>query len=205
MIGIITKGSIGISAVSAVLAVCHLTAHTYVSVERFVIRETGAIVSDQLDSAAHRLGYERPKPPLPELDREALVERASIRRGLNPAYARALLHVESRNDADAISDKGAIGLLQVMPENLKRCGLKRKIDLLDEEKNIECGVQILDEEMKTYKDDVVKAIWAYNGGPNAVKVILRCGVENRSCMGGYTQSVDHSRKVLKQLARDIRG
>lgn len=122
---------------------------------------------------------------------DELAERAALRRKLNPSLLRAIKHVESRGKALAESPKGAIGLMQIMPANAKRCGLKHYSQLFDPETNIDCGAQIISEELNTYGGDAIKALIAYNGGPRAVKA-------------GYPESVKYAQNVLATMSRDIR-
>lgn len=144
-----------------------------------------------IQGLAEDLGYEKPKPQMEELDKFALVEREALRHKLNPSLARALMKVESNNNRFAVSHVGAIGAMQVMPFNAKRCGLPHYGELFDEEKNIQCGVRILAEDMKAAKNNPQIALQVYNGGPK--------------CVNKCKESIEHARKVLTEMATDIRG
>lgn len=125
---------------------------------------------------------------------EQLADRAALLRGINPALVRAVMHVESRGKIDAVSIKGAVGLLQVMPANYKRCGLEHPGKLWEPEINVACGTQILAEELKNHKLD--DALRVYNGGPKALK-------------RGFKESEQYVQKVTKQLMveldKEVRG
>jgi len=75
----------------------------------------------------------------PQLTAEQLADRAALMQGINPALVRAVMHVESRGDAVAISPKGAIGLMQIMPANYERCGLEHPGKLYEPDINVACG------------------------------------------------------------------
>jgi len=101
----------------------------------------------------------------------------------------ALIKHESVNNPDALSLKSAISYAQVMPANYKRCKLKAASELWDAEKNINCGAQILSENIKNNKGDLEKALVEYNGGPNAYKE-------------RYPESIKHSKEVMKNFAQN---
>jgi soluble lytic murein transglycosylase-like protein len=129
-----------------------------------------------------------------ELTPEQLADREALLRGINPALVRAVMHVESRGKADAVSIKGAVGLLQVMPANYKRCGLPHPGKLWEPDVNVACGTQILAEELKNHKLD--DALRVYNGGPRALK-------------RGFKESEQYVVKVINQLMveldKEVRG
>lgn len=101
------------------------------------------------------------------------------RRGIAPTLVLANMHQES-GTAQNLSHAGAVGPLQVMPFNAKRCGLKPK-ELLEPEKNIMCGVQILAEDLAAEKMNVNRALQRYNGGPG--------------CINKCAESINHARAV----------
>lgn len=138
-----------------------------------------------------------------DIDAMILAEREALEVGMAPNVARCMVQVESGKNHRAVSKKGARGLLQVMPANLKRCGLKEKSELFQKRKNVRCGVQIADEDIDANGGSLVRGLWNYNGGPRAVQTLLKCG-HNRKCMGGYTESYDYANAVLDCAARDIR-
>ncbi len=144
-----------------------------------------------IERLATEAGFERPQPEEPTLSIMEIAEREALRRNINPAVIRALLRHESREEQFALSGKGAIGFMQVMPSNAKRCGLK-PAELIDAEKNIQCGVKLFKEDLLATNWNLPDALRRYNGGPNCVKYICR-------------ESEEHQRKVLALLARDIRG
>ena len=179
----------------------HFAANGYVFVEKKVLSALEAKQAQAEEIIASKFGYIKPVPTWDDADAMIVAERFALERGMNPALARAVIKHESAKNQFAISPVGAIGFMQIMPANAKRCHLKVE-ELFNKTKNIRCGLQILDEDISANGGDVTRGIWQYNGGPNAVKVILQCG-HNLKCMGGYDESYKHARNILNTMARDI--
>lgn len=79
---------------------------------------------------------------------------------------RAVMAVESNYNARALSEKGAVGLMQLMP----RTALDMYVgDIWDPAQNIDGGARYLRYLANTYQGDVVKTLAAYNAGPEAVR------------------------------------
>ena len=92
----------------------------------------------------------------------AIAERAK-KMGLNPRLAVSIAYAESRlNSASEDSDKGAIGMMQVMPETGKMLGFSEK-DLRDPQKNIEAGLMYLKQGYDKFNDPVMTAA-GYHAG-----------------------------------------
>lgn len=105
----------------------------------------------------------------------ALVDEHSQRNGLDPALVRAVIAVESAFDPSAVSDKGAVGLMQVLPETAERYGVagdakRSAADKLKEPSiNLRVGARHLGELLARYPDDPALALAAYNAGEGAVE------------------------------------
>jgi hypothetical protein len=111
---------------------------------------------------------ETPKPPEPKIqDPKALIRAAAQRSDVPPAFGtlmQSVAKVESGFNPKAVSPKGAIGVMQLMPDTAKRLGA----DPSDLEQNIDAGAKLLRELLQKYDGDVVKALAAYNAGEAAV-------------------------------------
>lgn len=94
------------------------------------------------------------------------VNRIAIKYDIDPALVRAVIHAESAFNAKARSNKGAQGLMQLMPGTAKDLGVRNAFDA---NQNIEGGVKYLAGLLKQFKGDIKLATAAYNAGPNAVK------------------------------------
>jgi len=96
---------------------------------------------------------------------DAMIDRASMTYGVDPVLIRAVIQVESNFDARCISNKGARGLMQLMPETAKRYGVRA---VFDPEDNIRGGVRYLGDLLTMFHNDLPRALAAYNAGENAV-------------------------------------
>lgn len=93
------------------------------------------------------------------------IESIAKSQGMDPNLVKAMVKAESGFKPNAVSPKGAMGLMQLMPETAESLGVN---DPFDPEDNIGGGVKFLKGLMKEFKDPE-KAIAAYNAGPGAVK------------------------------------
>jgi hypothetical protein len=90
-----------------------------------------------------------------------------------PKVVKAIIQVESGYKNGLTSEKGAQGLMQLMPANQKKFGVK---DPFDPEQNIIGGIKLLAEEMDRFKDNKLLAIAAYNAGsPRVLKAVEKAG------------------------------
>lgn len=74
-------------------------------------------------------------------------------------------HIESNHNRKAISPKGAIGVMQVMPSNLKAF----RADTRSTVENIMAGAILLKQYLRAFDNDLILSLAAYNAGPRAVK------------------------------------
>jgi soluble lytic murein transglycosylase-like protein len=105
---------------------------------------------------------------LPRLDRQSYAEtvaRFSGLYGVDPDLVRAVIHAESAFRPDAVSPKGAGGLMQLMPATARRFDVS---DRFDPEQNIAGGVAYLAFLLDLFNGDRELAVAAYNAGENAV-------------------------------------
>ena len=109
-------------------------------------------------SVANAKSYNRPYIKM------LLIENARLSEYVTPALAIAVAKVESNLRSDAVSNKGAIGVMQIMPRTgLLEFGVKRK-DLFNPIINIKIGVKFLDQLIKKYRGNIGVALSHYNGG-----------------------------------------
>jgi len=112
--------------------------------------------------SASAIGTE-PTPPA-ATDPKALVREAARRAGLPPEFVESVAQVESGFRPGAVSPKGALGVMQLMPETARTLGA----DPHDTAQNIDAGARLLRDLLIKYDGDVVKALAAYNAGEGAV-------------------------------------
>ena len=105
---------------------------------------------------------------------QALIERNARLHGLDVALVKAVIAVESAYDPAAVSAKGALGLMQVIPDTGARYGVaadsKRTLEqkLLDPEINVRIGTAYLSDLLVLFADDASLALAAYNAGEQTV-------------------------------------
>jgi soluble lytic murein transglycosylase-like protein len=103
-----------------------------------------------------------------------LIERYAELQHLDPALVKAVIAVESSFQPDAVSVKGAVGLMQIIPETGERYGIvgdaTRSIEqkLRDPAINLRVGTRYLHDLLVLFADDLDLALAAYNAGENAV-------------------------------------
>ena len=90
---------------------------------------------------------------------------AALRHQLDPDLLLAVAETESGLRPDAVSPRGARGLMQLMPGTAGRLGLTDPFDL---EANADAGARYLKEQLGRFGGNVALALAAYNAGPGAV-------------------------------------
>lgn len=97
---------------------------------------------------------------------EGLADRYALRQSLSPALVRAVIQVESAWNPRALSVKGAMGLMQLMPETAAEFDVN---DPYDPEQNVRAGVAYLRRLIDRFDGRTELALAAYNAGPGAVE------------------------------------
>jgi soluble lytic murein transglycosylase-like protein len=124
-------------------------------------------------------------------DVAALATAAARKHGLDPALVLAVVHVESAFRPQAVSPKGAQGLMQLMPFTAKEMGVE---DAFDPEQNLDGGARYLRLLLARYKGDVTRALAAYNAGPGAV--------DRHRGVPPYRETRQYVRRVLDKYKKD---
>lgn len=155
-----------------------------------------AIGSERYDAAAYRLQISRPdafvlapsaSPPdvsgqretaagaaeftpiparLDERPYASLIAAAAAEAGIDPVLVHAVIHVESRYNPKARSPKGALGLMQVMPDTGLRYGISDPASSI--EANLRAGTRYLRDLMAMFSGQLELVLAAYNSGENTV-------------------------------------
>jgi len=112
----------------------------------------------------------RPPLPLATLLHRAekfanLIDAAARSNRVEPSLVRAVMVAESGCDPNAISKRGARGLMQLMPAMARQYGVR---NVLDPEQNIQAGTHYLRDLLDHYQNDLERVLAAYNAGPAAV-------------------------------------
>jgi len=110
-------------------------------------------------------GKTRPGLNLDRDGAEKLVREAAERHRIDPALVRAVIETESNWNPSAISRKGAVGLMQLIPTTAQRFGVN---DMYSPQQNVDAGVRYLKTLLERYNGNLDLALAAYNAGEGAV-------------------------------------
>lgn len=92
---------------------------------------------------------------------DQIISSCSAKYGVSPYLIKAVIHAESGYNPNAVSRKGASGLMQLMPATAKSLKVNNSFDPKD---NVEGGVKYLRFLLDTFRGDVSLAVAAYNAG-----------------------------------------
>ncbi len=146
-----------------------------------------------------------PTPPAPQVSNQAtasqkpparptiqeLVTKAALAHGLPPEIVHSVARAESAYQTNAVSNKGAIGVMQLMPAT----AASLQADPNDPEQNIEAGTRYLRDLLVKYDGDSVKALAAYNAGPGAV--------DKYNGVPPYRETISYVDRVLKNYSKMV--
>jgi soluble lytic murein transglycosylase-like protein len=96
---------------------------------------------------------------------EVMIREVSDRYRVDPALVRAVIQTESNWNSTAVSRKGALGLMQLVPTTAQQMGVN---NAFDPKQNLDGGVRYLHTLLERYNGDLDRALAAYNAGPGAV-------------------------------------
>ena len=174
-----------------------VTADVYV----YVRSDGSKLISDQKQSSANytllksystapyrsRVGNRAYEERPIQSQHDALIVNIALQFDLEPAFVKAVIHVESAFDASAVSRAGAMGLMQLMPDTAARYDLQQ--DHFNARKNIQVGVQHLKDLMERYGNDKKLSLAAYNAGEGAV--------QKYSGIPPFKETQNYVKKVLR--------
>lgn len=125
----------------------------------------------------------------PTVGLDNLVRQAGERHNVDPGLIQAVIRQESAYNPFAVSRKGALGLMQLMPFTAKRFGVK---DVFDPAENVDGGVKYLRYLLDRYDGDHELTLAAYNAGEGAV--------DRYSGVPPYEETQDYVERVSRWLA-----
>jgi soluble lytic murein transglycosylase-like protein len=131
--------------------------------------------------------------PVVAIPPRELVNQAAERWHLPPSFLDAVVKAESGYRTDAVSPKGAIGLMQLMPGTARLLGADPK----DPQQNVEAGARYLTDLLRKYLNDpyqVRKAVAAYNAGPAAV--------DRYNGVPPYPETMAYVERVIRQWQKN---
>jgi soluble lytic murein transglycosylase-like protein len=115
-----------------------------------------------------------------------IIANASRQHDVSFPLLKAIIKAESDFDPQAVSKKGAKGLMQIMPENFKPLGIK---DPFDPSQNIHAGARYFKQMYDRFKGKLSLSLAAYNAGPTAV--------DHYKTVPPYEETEEYVRRVLK--------
>jgi soluble lytic murein transglycosylase-like protein len=121
---------------------------------------------------------------------DAMIVSAATRYGIEPLLLYSVMCQESRFQSQAVSPKGARGLMQLMPATAARFGVK---NIFDPEQNIYAGARYLRFLLDLFDGDVSLALAGYNAGEGAVK-------KYGYTIPPYRETVNYVRKIRRRYS-----
>ncbi len=115
-----------------------------------------------------------------------LIEQTAYKHHVDAKLVHAVIQTESAYNADAQSPKGAVGLMQLMPDTAKRFGV---IDRNDPDQNVDGGIRYLKHLIALFNPKIDLALAAYNAGENAV-------MRNNNAIPPYPETQNYVKQVL---------
>ncbi|MBF0460084.1 MAG: lytic transglycosylase domain-containing protein [Magnetococcales bacterium] len=95
----------------------------------------------------------------------SLIGQVAQQEGLDPNLLKAVVAIESKFDTVSVSNRGAVGLMQLMPDTARLLGVSNRFN---PEQNLRGGARYLRQMIERYPDSLPMALAAYNAGPSAV-------------------------------------
>jgi len=134
-----------------------------------------------------------PAPEVAASDPKALADAAADRYGLPRQLVRSVVKAESGFQAHAISRKGAIGLMQLMPGTAQDLGANPH----DPAQNVDAGTRYLRDLLLKYNGGLFHALAAYNAGPGAV--------DRYNGVPPYRETVGYIERIMRESGLRFRN
>lgn len=123
-----------------------------------------------------------------KLEFQKTINDAARENNLDPKLIKAVIEQESGFNPNAVSQSGAMGLMQLMPATARQMGVK---DPLNPHENVRAGTKYLSSLLNRYQGNVVLALSAYNAGP--------ANVDKYQGVPPFEETKNYVRKIMKKL------
>lgn len=130
--------------------------------------------------------------PVPSMVLDSIIQEAAKAYSVAPNLVQAVIRQESAGYPCAVSNKGAMGLMQLMPDTATQMGASEPFDV---QQNVKAGTRFLGELIQRYNGDLNRVLGAYNAGPAAVD---RAGGPPR-----FPETLDYIRAVMEQIKAPV--
>jgi soluble lytic murein transglycosylase-like protein len=149
------------------LAFWSTTEHRWKSVPRVTAgaAKSAAAEVDQYLGKSSPDQNSAPRNGFTQREIDEAIDKAATRHNVDANLVRALVKVESNFNPNAVSRKGAMGLMQLMPQTARQLKLNNPFN---PEENVDAGVRHLKQLLENYNGDVKLSLAAYNAGSGAV-------------------------------------
>lgn len=144
----------------------------------------GRITNPQLSTRQKQVFFETNPQKVAELRK--IISNVASTHNLEPELVEAIVKAESAYNENAVSKKGARGLMQLMPQTASALGVT---DVHDPKENIQGGSKLISELLSRYNGNLDLALAAYNAGDEAVK--------KYKGIPPYQETIDYVSKVRK--------
>jgi soluble lytic murein transglycosylase-like protein len=132
-----------------------------------------------------------PAPPAAPAAPAQLADAAADKYGLPRSLVRSVMHAESASQQNAVSPKGAIGLMQLMPATARELG----VDPKDAAQNVDGGTRYLRDLLMLYDGRLWHALAAYNAGPGAVN-------KSKDGIPPYRETIRYVNRIDKEYRKE---
>lgn len=128
--------------------------------------------------------------PLPDVEIDALIGKAATSASVDPVLVRSVMKTESAFRPCAVSPKGAMGLMQLMPATAEDLGVH---NIFDPVENVDAGARLLKQLWVRYSGDLPKVLAAYNAGPSTV--------DQANGVPAIPETVDYIQRILSLIPK----
>jgi soluble lytic murein transglycosylase-like protein len=161
-------------------------------VTEFAAEEVTAFEAEEAVPGAPSIPAAKPLAPVQAAPPMDIYSSAAEKHGLPVALVKSVVKAESNFQANAVSPKGAIGLMQLMPGTARELGVDANVPA----QNVDAGTKYLRDLLIKYEgqeDQVARAVAAYNAGPGAV--------DKYKGVPPYIETQDYVRRVLREYLK----